>query len=183
MNQLADNVELSWVESTLSTITDDNHFGKLLISLDEYRLTHPLLSEEPTKALTTEIWKIFKTLLFSTVLVSQSFLTVIKFHRPPAPLPSIAFVPSQPWSPHALAARVLSLFNHLAFISSKMGSGTTSSGGGFTEQKRAYFTALDILSQDYAETEVFVTTSAQGIHGPHFPLSSQLKTLNFHPSK
>lgn len=104
--------------------------------------------------MTLELWQILKALLFSTVLVSQSVISVITFHQPPSGSINLQD-DAPPLSAPALAASVLDGLSHLAFISSKFG-GLTAGGGGFTEQKKVFFAALDVVATDRLESEKLI---------------------------
>jgi hypothetical protein len=56
-----------------------------------------------------------------------------------------------------LASGILGTLFHLSFISSKFG-GLTADGGGFTEQKRTFFAALDVISADSGASEVLLSS-------------------------
>ncbi|KAF8584699.1 hypothetical protein K439DRAFT_1345385 [Ramaria rubella] len=115
-------VELDWNGSHLANTNTEKDIGD---------------SEE----LTTNIWKVLKTLLFTHLMVSQSILSSIQYLRPPP----LAYVSD--YSSSTIAISVLRSLNHLSFVISQFG-GVTSSGEGFKELKRVFYMALDILSTD-----------------------------------
>ncbi len=107
----------------------------------------------------TNLWTALKTLLFSTVMLSQSVLSTIIYVPPPkATSDGPQFVP-----PVVLATSVLEILHHLAFVISKFGGVTatepsaTGQGGSFKELKGIFYSALDILSSDPTRSEAFVS--------------------------
>lgn len=102
------------------------------------------------------MWQVLKTLLFSTVLISQSVISVVTFHWPPSTLnESLSDTNNSPSQAASLAAAILHNLSHLAFISSKFG-GLTANGGGFTEQKKVFFAALDVVATDRVQSETLI---------------------------
>ena len=99
-----------------------------------------------------------KTLLFTTIMVSQSVLTTAVYHRPLpqthqlAPLAS----PRQSPTPSSLSLSVLSTLSRLSFVISQFGGVLSTAEGGFSELRRTFYTALDVLSSDIDATESFV---------------------------
>ncbi|KAF9514564.1 hypothetical protein BS47DRAFT_1342867 [Hydnum rufescens UP504] len=124
-------VEHSWSSSALSMISDEDTLAATI---------------RPT---TQQLWNVFKTLLFSAVLIFQSIIDVIILQN--SPHSTISSLPSS----GGLASEILGSLFHLSFISSKFG-GLTAEGGGFTEQKRTFFAALDILSGDSSASEALL---------------------------
>ncbi|KIJ59494.1 hypothetical protein HYDPIDRAFT_118489 [Hydnomerulius pinastri MD-312] len=95
-----------------------------------------------TRPLTASIWTVLKTLLFSTIMVAEAGLSCTPY------LPQ-TLTHSSP--SHAL--RILRTLSHLSFIIEKFGG---AGHGAFTELKRAFYLALDILAADGGESEQFV---------------------------
>ena len=90
------------------------------------------------------------TFLFATVMVSQAALTSLVYSRRlfPAPEPGP--------TAESLSLLELEVLHHLAFVISKFGGVATGNDSGFTELKKVFYTALDILSVDSALSEAFV---------------------------
>ncbi|KAG8983105.1 hypothetical protein FRB93_007662 [Tulasnella sp. JGI-2019a] len=133
MEALSGRIETDWTRSELSQVIDEQDLATSSISQ------------------ATEIWNILKTFLFSTVLISQSILATLTFEAVPRGDDSRFMSTTQ------LVSSIVNTFFHLAFVTSKFGGGLTSSGGGFPEQKRAFFTALDIMASDGHQTAALIT--------------------------
>ncbi|KAG8875585.1 hypothetical protein FRB97_004999 [Tulasnella sp. 331] len=129
MEAMSGRIEGDWSGSDISLVTDEQGFAL------------------PSIQTATSIWQILKTFLFSTVLISQAILTTLTFESVPR---------DSQCTPHTLVSSVLNTFLHLAFVTSKFGGGLTSAGGGFLEQKRAFFTALDIIASNPSETALLI---------------------------
>lgn len=82
----------------------------------------------------TNVWHMLKSMLFTTVLVAQSVLDVIIYYSPITPREA-----------KGLSSTILMVFCRLSFVSTKFGA-LTAEGGGFSEMKRAFFGALDVLA-------------------------------------
>jgi hypothetical protein len=136
LQKLASNVENDWAQSTLAGIEDENDIVP------------------DSRELATNIWTILKTLLFMTVMLSQSILSTITYTRPAA-------APSEPErsampTHSSLALSTLRTLSHLSFVITKFGGVTSTSGVGFAELKRVFYSALDVLSADVEASETFV---------------------------
>ncbi|CAE6415280.1 unnamed protein product [Rhizoctonia solani] len=110
------NLEMSWSRCLLSRIKEDAEL------VPEIQST------------TTHIWHMLKSILFTTVLASQSVLDTIIYY---------SAVTSQEGK--LLSRGILMAFCRLSFVSTKFGA-LTAEGGGFSEMKRAFFGALDVLA-------------------------------------
>lgn len=97
-------------------------------------------SAPQTRELSTEIWRILKTLLFSHLLISQTILSSIPYIKSPA---QATHEPSS----SSISRSVIRCLDHLSFVLSQFG-GVTSSAEGFKEIKRVFYMALDILEAD-----------------------------------
>ncbi|KAF8340678.1 uncharacterized protein EI90DRAFT_3036454 [Cantharellus anzutake] len=133
LSPLSASIEAQWASSEISAITD------------EQRL------ESKSRATMITLWQMLKAYLFSTVLMSQSIVDVITFHHPPKKTVGGLDPASSP----QVASSLLLTLSHAAFISSKFG-GITSEGGGFKEQKRLFFSSLDILCSDPVASEALL---------------------------
>ncbi len=98
-----------------------------------------------------KLWEILKAYLFSTILVSQSIIDVITFQ----PCPRRTSTGVNPDSSPQIASLILQTLSHTAFISSKFG-GVISDGGGFKEQRRLFFSSLDIVGSDSEASETLL---------------------------
>jgi len=141
-----------------------------------------------SRELAANIWTILKTLLFMTVMLSQSILSTITYSRPvsstaalPEPERSAAHVPTH----SSLALSTLRTLSHLSFVITKFGGVTPTSGDGFAELKRVFYSALDVLSADVEASETFVKSlNAHGLsitgcspdQFAHFPVPSSGKS-------
>lgn len=116
----------------------------------------PLSTSAPdSRELATKIWTILKTLLFMTVMLSQSVLSTITYSRPVSS--SAASPDPERFATHSsLALSTLRTLSHLSFVITKFGGVTSTSGVGFAELKRVFYSALDVLSADVEASETFV---------------------------
>lgn len=78
-------------------------------------------------------------------MITQSITTAMTY----LPSPSSSLPPS-------LALTILNALSKLSFIISQFGGVTSTSQGGFSELKRVFYSALDVLSVDAAVSEKFV---------------------------
>jgi hypothetical protein len=100
---------------------------------------------------TTKIWTVFKTLLFTTIMISEAVLSTTVFVPPvsfsPSPTPHLTpFSPSNQPTPKTLSLQTLQTLSHLSFVISQFGGITTTSTSDFPELKKTFYIALDILS-------------------------------------
>ena len=114
-----------------------------------------------SQELAANIWTILKTLLFMTVMLSQSVLSTITYTHPvsstaapPEPERSATHMATH----SSLALSTLRTLSHLSFVITKFGGVTSTSSVGFAELKRVFYSALDVLSADVEASETFVKT-------------------------
>jgi hypothetical protein len=91
------------------------------------------------------LWNALKTFLFTTVMITQSIATAMTYLPPPSS--SI---------PPSLALTILHTLSRLSFVISQFGGVTSTSQEGFSELKRVFYSALDVLSTDPVVSEKFV---------------------------
>lgn len=108
----------------------------------------------------TSVWQILKSFLFCNILIVQSIIRTVAFESIPQSLAIAAKT-----NPQALSSAIISSFFHLSFVTSRFGGGLTSQGGGFSEQKRVFYSALDITSSHVHETELLVERLAARLSG------------------
>ena len=112
-----------------------------------------------SRELTASIWSVLKTLLFTTIMISQTCLSATVYNAPPSSSRLLGNTsstsPSYP-TPSSLALTTLHTLSHLSFIISQFGGVTSTSGGGFSELKRTFYTALDVVSADARNSDEFV---------------------------
>lgn len=99
-----------------------------------------------SRELTAKIWNTLKTLLFTNIMIAQAVLTALVYTSPP---PSSC-------SPYELALSALQILSQLSFVLPQFGGVTSTAQGGFSELKKVFYTALDILSADKEKSERFV---------------------------
>ncbi|KAF7796270.1 hypothetical protein EIP86_007445 [Pleurotus ostreatoroseus] len=144
LNVLTSTVEADWIKSALASV---------IISDED------AIASEARKSLTI-MWTILKTLLFTTIRLVQATLSVVV--HVPQPHIATASTSTPPTttsaSPSALSLTTLHILSHLSFVLPQFGgvASTSNAEGGFPELKRAFYTALDILSADSAESARFV---------------------------
>ena len=144
--QISGVVERDWASARLSAITDDNQIGESQVSrsaFDTLLVFGPLIAEG-SRAAATSIWFCLKTLLFTTIMVSQPVLFASIRH--PTPAPSI--------SPSIASLFLITLWQ-LAFVTSKFG-GISAHAAGFEELKQACYLALDIVASSPIEAEALL---------------------------
>lgn len=136
LQKLASNVENDWAQSALAGIEDENDIVP------------------DSRELAANIWTILKTLLFMTVMLSQSVLSTTTY----TPVSSIAASsdPERSATHSSLALSTLRTLSHLSFVITKFGGVTSTSDVGFAELKRVFYSALDVLSADVEASETFV---------------------------
>ncbi|KAG9315619.1 hypothetical protein JVU11DRAFT_3261 [Chiua virens] len=123
----------------LETIARNVEAGWLDSGLAE--ATEELIAPD-TLPLTVSIWTILKTLLFCTIMMTEAGLST-----------SVYIPPAFCHSSSALALITLRTFSHLAFVIDKFGG---AGHGAFTELKRGFYLALDVLANNPDESEQFV---------------------------
>ncbi|KAF5360391.1 hypothetical protein D9756_004582 [Leucocoprinus leucothites] len=116
----------------------------MAVRLEQDWSTAPLASatEPPdSRPVTQAIWSVLKTMLFSTIMLSDAILASIVYIKPG----SSPYIQTST-SSSKLALRVLEILSSFAFIISQFG-GVTSSSQGFEQLKKTFYLALDILAQ------------------------------------
>ncbi|TFK52398.1 hypothetical protein OE88DRAFT_1657649 [Heliocybe sulcata] len=131
LQSVAVEVESHWVKSPLATVSEDDEIAPTM------------------RDLTATLWTSLKTLLFTTIMLTQSILSSILFLKP-------SHSPSSLSSPSSLALLSLDTLAHLSFIISQFGSISATTAGGFRELKKTVYTALDVLAADPSESDRFV---------------------------
>ncbi|KAI0631994.1 hypothetical protein C8Q77DRAFT_1210348 [Trametes polyzona] len=139
-------VERDWEKCPLARITKDEE-----------------LADDDTRGIATATWSILKTILFTTLMISQSVLSAVVFVPNPNAAAAAAQrgIPSIP-SPHIVALDVLRVLSHLSFVMPQFGGVASTSEGGLPELKRAFYMALDVLASDGDAAERFVTALCRG---------------------
>ncbi|KAI0040297.1 hypothetical protein FA95DRAFT_900902 [Auriscalpium vulgare] len=130
-------VQRAWVHSAFATVEDDNDLAPD--------------AREQAKTL----WTVLKTLLFTTIMVAQSIISTTVYNAPP---------PSSQVSPFILAQTTLRTLFNLAFVISQFGGVASTAESGFTELKRLFYMALDVLAAKPPVAEAFVVDL---LHDPH----------------
>jgi hypothetical protein len=125
-------------------------------------LTAMQFVEPETRDITQAIWNVLKTLLFSTIMITDAALSNLVF-VPPKSHSLYKAKNSLPRSP-VLAARVLHTLSRLSFIISQFGGVTTTSTSGFMELKKVFYLSIDILGVDPVESEKIVRDLSTGVY-------------------
>ncbi|KAJ3574471.1 hypothetical protein NP233_g1749 [Leucocoprinus birnbaumii] len=110
----------------------------------------PLASAVETpnsRPISQTVWSILKTVLFSTIMISDAILSSIIYIQPG----STPYIQTST-SSSELALRVLEILSCFAFIISQFG-GVTSSSQGFEQLKKTFYLALDILAHANSVTQ------------------------------
>ncbi|KAG8880892.1 hypothetical protein FRB98_004696 [Tulasnella sp. 332] len=141
MEAVSGRIEGDWSGSDISLVTDEQDFGTF-----ELPFAMPSTYEQLTtsKSLAVDPDRYFH---LADPEDLPAILTTLTFESVPH---------DSQCTPHTLVSSVLNTFLHLAFVTSKFGGGLTSAGGGFLEQKRAFFTALDIIASNPSETALLI---------------------------
>nr|VWO96328.1 Carnitine acetyl transferase [Ganoderma boninense] len=135
---LTSTVEGDWARCPLARVQDDTDFA-----------------DDGSREIATATWSILKTLLFTTLMLSQSILSAVVYI--PSPQSSSAFSSSsETSSPYGMALDVLHVLSHLSFIMPQFGGVASTSDSGLPELKRAFYMALDVLSASETEADRFV---------------------------
>ena len=107
-----------------------------------------------SRAIATTLWKTLKTLLFTTIMLLQSVLPALLFI--PYSSTSNTHHAHTPASPFDLALTALHTLSHLSFVLPQFGGVTSTSEGGLPELKKAFYMALDVLSESPSRSDLFV---------------------------
>ncbi|CDO71678.1 hypothetical protein BN946_scf184915.g22, partial [Trametes cinnabarina] len=131
-------VEHDWEKCPLASVAHDEEF-----------------TDQATRKVATAAWSVLKTLLFTTLMLSQSILSAIVF------IPNLQASPlvsptSSVFSPQMIALQVLDVLSHLSFVMPQLGGVASTAEGGLAELKRAFYMALDVLSSENEAAERFV---------------------------
>ncbi|KAH9924256.1 uncharacterized protein BXZ73DRAFT_50648 [Epithele typhae] len=129
--QLTARLEDDWVKCALASVTGDEQFAG-----------------SSSRDLTKTTWSILKTLLFTALMISQSVLTAVVFVSQPEDATAAP-------SPFALALEILHILSNLSFVMPQFG-GVASTSEGLPELKRAFYMALDVLSESETQSRRFV---------------------------
>ncbi|EGN98046.1 hypothetical protein SERLA73DRAFT_109381 [Serpula lacrymans var. lacrymans S7.3] len=168
MNEILSTFEL--LESIAAKLDADWSSSILSEGLD-----HDSIAPD-SREITTSLWNILKTLLFATIMITESALSTIVFLPPTLFQGSSRVSPKAvvlaPQLPSTCALTTLHTLSHLSFVISQFGGVTSTATGGFVELKKAFYTALDVLSADSAESERFVrelcdSLKSNGINSIH----------------
>ncbi|CAE6516772.1 unnamed protein product [Rhizoctonia solani] len=138
------NLEMTWSKCLLSRVKEDSELAPDI------------------QPITILVWHMLKSILFTTVLASQSVLDAVIYYS--------AVTPPEG---KLLSKGILMSFCRLSFISTKFGA-LTAEGGGFSEMKRAFFGALDTLAFNYDDKD---TTGDQSCIKLVADLSGELNIL------
>ncbi|KAL7280056.1 hypothetical protein ACG7TL_006470 [Trametes sanguinea] len=149
---------LTRLESVTSAVTSDWEKCSLACVTEDGDL-----ADNETRQVATATWSVLKTLLFTTLMISQSILSAVAF----VPSSRESDSGSQPGSstyssPHMTALKVLSVLSHLSFVMPQFGGVASTAEGGLPELKRAFYMALDVLSSDQKASERFVEELTRG---------------------
>ncbi|CAE7158684.1 unnamed protein product [Rhizoctonia solani] len=138
------NFEMTWSKCLLSRVKEDAEI------------------EPEIQPVTTQVWHTLKSMLFTTVLASQSVLDTIIYYSAVTPREG-----------KLLSRNILMALCRLSFVSTKFGA-LTAEGGGFSEMKRGFFGALDVLAFNHDDQD---TTGDQSCVKLVTDLSSELTNL------
>ncbi|KAI6013559.1 hypothetical protein EDC04DRAFT_694037 [Pisolithus marmoratus] len=138
LGSMSQNVESGWLASGLADAIDES------------------IAPE-TRTLTESIWTILKTLLFSTIMVTEAGLSAV-----------VDVPPEIGHSVPSLALAALRSLYHLAFVIEKFGGAGHSA---FPELKRAFYLALDILAGHKADSEHLVQQLCEELWSNGYDLS------------
>ncbi|KAI0333742.1 hypothetical protein GY45DRAFT_1319349 [Cubamyces sp. BRFM 1775] len=114
------------------------------------------LASGETRDIATATWSILKTLLFMTLMLSQSILAAVVF------VPNPHSQPVSPVSPHSIALNILHVLAQLSFVMPQFGGVASTAEGGLPELKRAFYMTLDVLAASDEAAERFVAELCQG---------------------
>ena len=117
--------------------------------------------------MTTKLWTILKTLLFSIVMIQQAISSSMLYLPPSQSSWSSGSPRTLPSAPE-LSASILKALASLAFVIAQFGgvlagAGVEGNDKGFPQLRRVFYTSLDILSSDSRESERLVTFLADSV--------------------
>lgn len=109
-----------------------------------------------THAITTSLWAILKTFLFTTVRLVDCVLKTLLFVSPPPITLSTAASLSHPRTTFDLTRTALRTLSYLSFIFPRFGGVSSTASSALPELLRTFYTGLDVLSSDAEESQHFV---------------------------
>ena len=156
LNSIAASVDLHWAQSALSGNTKEENVGESVVKNKTRGAIMPALKlAHETREITKTIWTLLKTLLFSTIMIADGCLSTVVFATPPVVRGNISG--SDP-TPFSLAMTTLHTLSNLAFVISQFGGVTTTADHGFSELKKSFYLALDIISAESSgESDTYVS--------------------------
>lgn len=104
-----------------------------------------------TQTLAVSLWTLLKTLLFTTIRITDRVLTTLLF----VPTPS-SFTSSAPLSQFELTRTALGTISHLSFVLPRFGGVSSTASSALPELLKTFYTALDLLASDPTECGRFV---------------------------
>lgn len=104
-----------------------------------------------TQTLAVSLWTLLKTLLFTTIRLTDRVLTTLLF----VPAPS-SFASSDPLSQFELTRTALGTISHLSFVLPRFGGVSSTASSALPELLKTFYTALDVLASDLVECGRFV---------------------------
>lgn len=154
-------IETDWLRTPFANVnTEEELSANRIINITARINWIRSLIDPEAREIGRAMWIVLKTMLFTTIRINQSVLTIVVFVPQPSPARRTSraqlSTPSQS-SPYALALTALHTLSHLSFALPQFGGvSSTSTEGGFPELKKAFYTALDVLSADEHESARFV---------------------------
>jgi hypothetical protein len=95
----------------------------------------------------TELWNQLKAMFFTMVMILQSIVDSLVYNSGPAATSSAD-----------IASRVIVVFAHLTFVSSKFGGLSSRGETSFGEYNRTFYTAIDIVAASPPKGEELVAS-------------------------
>jgi hypothetical protein len=163
LGQVTSNVENHWAQSALANVENEDDIGMWSFNSVSFQFSnHQTNVVAPdSRQVATNIWTVLKTLLFTTIMLSQSILSTITYSPPLSstvpPLDSVRSLARLP-THSSLALSILHTLSQLSFVITKFGGVTSTTSDGLAELKRVFYSALDLLSADVEASETFVKT-------------------------
>ncbi|KAI0248594.1 hypothetical protein BJV78DRAFT_786419 [Lactifluus subvellereus] len=179
LEKVASNVENCWAQSALAGIENDDDIGTRFAEPAPRLVLHiPNTTAPESRKAAANIRTILKTLLLTTIVLSQSSLSIT--YSRPVSSPSASLEPKlSPVHPPThlyLALSTLRTLSHISFVIAKLGGVTSTSSAGFAELKRMFYSALDVLSADVNASETFVRTL--NAHSGHSRMCCHERLIN-----
>ncbi|KAI8986188.1 hypothetical protein BD414DRAFT_440834, partial [Trametes punicea] len=163
LRSLTAEVEKDWEKCPLAKVTKEEEF-----------------SDTVTREIATATWSILKTLLFTTLMITQSVLSAVVFVPHPRSAQSASLSQQTP-SPEGVALNVLHILSHLSSVMPQFGGVASTAEGGLPELKRVFYMALDVLASSQVAAERFVaelcrdngaSDKGKGLHSEDLPQSA-----------